>query len=100
MFTNNLAESRQAVIAVNGVESAMMALLLEFAYTSTIVITPTNVQSLLSAANLLQVLPVKGAACLFLEQHMDTTNCVGIHWIADTYACTDLLSRSRQYILE
>jgi hypothetical protein len=73
MFTNKLAESRQTVVAVNGVESAKMALLLKFAYTSTVVINQTNVQSLLSAANLLQVLPVKAAACLFLECHMDTS---------------------------
>ncbi|XP_067003129.1 kelch-like protein diablo isoform X3 [Anabrus simplex] len=100
MFTSKLAESRQAVVAVNGVEAPMMSLLLDYAYTSTTVITRANVQSLLSAANLLQVLPVRDAACLFLERHMDTTNCVGIHCFAETHACTELQVKARQFTLE
>ena len=100
MFTNKLAESRQTVVAVNGVEPAMMALLLEYAYTSAVVITRSNVQSLLSAANLLQILPVRDAACLFLERHMDTSNCVGIHCFAETHACTDLQIKARHFTLK
>lgn len=100
MFTNKLAESQQSVVAVNGIESAMMALLLEYAYTSTVVITQSNVQSLLSAASLLQVIPVMAATCMFLEQHMDTNNCVGIHCFAEAHACTELQKRAGQYTLK
>nr|CAD7260558.1 unnamed protein product [Timema shepardi] len=99
MFTSKLAESRQSMVAVNGVEPAMMGLLLEYAYTSTVTITRSNVQSLLSAANLLQVLPVRDAACLYLERHMDSTNCVGIHCFAETHACTDLQLKARLFTL-
>ncbi|KAK7792616.1 hypothetical protein R5R35_009149 [Gryllus longicercus] len=100
MFTSKLAESRQSVVVVNGVEPAMMSLLLEYAYTSSLTITRANVQSLLSAANLLQILPVRDAACSFLEWHMDTTNCVGIHCFAETHACTVLQERARQFTLQ
>lgn len=99
MFTSRLAESRQAVVAVNGVESGMMALILDYAYTSTVVITRANVQSLLAAANLLQVLPVREAACAFLYSHMDTSNCIGIHCFAETHACVDLEHKTWIYAL-
>lgn len=100
MFTNKLAESKQSLVAVNGVEPSMMSLLLDYAYTSAITITRSNVQSLLSAANLLQILPVRDAACLFLERHMDSSNCVGIHCFAETHACTDLQHKALQYTLK
>ena len=44
MFLSNLAESQQEHITLSGVEAGMVALLLDYAYTSTITITETNVQ--------------------------------------------------------
>ncbi|XP_063244711.1 uncharacterized protein LOC134545858 isoform X3 [Bacillus rossius redtenbacheri] len=99
MFTSKLAESRQDVVAVSGVEPAMMELLLGYAYTGSAAITRGNVQSLLSAANLLQVLPVEEAACLYLERHMDTTNCVGIHCFAEAHGCSGLATKACMYSL-
>lgn len=59
MFLSKLAESKQSVVGLKGIEVDMMSLLLDYAYSSTLVITRTNVQGLLSAANLLQVMPGK-----------------------------------------
>ncbi|XP_047111182.1 kelch-like protein 12 [Schistocerca piceifrons] len=100
MFTTTLAESKQSVVVVNGVEPSTMALLLDYAYTSSVTVTRNNVQSLLAAANLLQVLPVRDAACQYLESHMDTTNCVGIHCFAETHACTELQEKAYNYTLK
>lgn len=55
MFLSKLAESKQSVVALKGIEKDMMALLLDYAYSSSLTITRSNVQCLLSAANLLQV---------------------------------------------
>ena len=44
MFLSNLAESQQEHITLSGVEAGMVALLLDYAYTSTITITESNVQ--------------------------------------------------------
>ncbi|XP_075225417.1 kelch-like protein 24 isoform X2 [Lycorma delicatula] len=100
MFLSKLAESKQNVVQLKGVEVDMMSLLLDYAYTSSIVITRSNVQALLSAANLLQVLPVRDAACLFLERHMDASNCLGIHCFAEQHACTDLQNKAKDYALQ
>ena len=77
-------------VSINGVESEMIRLLINYAYTSEVRITKTNVQSLLSAANLLEVLPVRDACCQFMERNMDESNCLGIHCFAEAHACDDL----------
>lgn len=56
MFLNVLAESRQNTVTLRGVDPDMVGLLLDYAYTSSVTITKNNVQALLSAANLLQVI--------------------------------------------
>ena len=55
MFASEMAEKSQERVTLNGVEPAMINLIVQYAYSSEINITKTNVQSLLSAANLLQV---------------------------------------------
>nr|XP_014284323.1 kelch-like protein diablo isoform X2 [Halyomorpha halys] len=100
MFLNALAESRQNTVTLRGVDPDMVGLLLDYAYTSSVNITKNNVLALLSAANLLQVLPVKDAACRFLRVHMDATNCLGIHCFAEVHACTELQNLSLEYALE
>ena len=59
-----------------------------------------NVQALLSASNLLEILPVKEACCQYLEQNMDEANSIGIHCFAETHACGDLQQKSKRYILD
>ncbi|KAL4239391.1 hypothetical protein ACF0H5_000208 [Mactra antiquata] len=100
MFTGNLAESTQDVVTINDVEGSVMELLINYAYTSDILINRQNVQALLSAANLLEILPVKEACGEYLEQNMDEANCIGIHCFAETHACTELQKKSKTFILK
>ncbi|KAL7641772.1 UNVERIFIED_CONTAM: hypothetical protein RMT77_007646 [Armadillidium vulgare] len=100
MFQSNMAESEQEYITLNGVDSTMVSLLLDYAYTSSITITKNNVQSLLSASNLLEVAPVRGACCRFLERHIDSSNCVGIHCFAEAHACHDLARKAKGFFLK
>lgn len=55
MFTGELAESRQTEVAIRDVEENAMEILIDFCYTSYIVVEEANVQTLLPAACLLQV---------------------------------------------
>ena len=100
MFTGNLAESSQDRVTLNDIEASVMELLINYAYTSEIVINRQNVQALLSASNLLEILPVKEACCQYLEQNMDEANCIGIHCFAEAHACTELQQKSKHYALE
>jgi kelch-like protein 20 len=56
MFTGELAESRQTEIIIHDVDEYAMELLIEFCYTSRIIVDEKNVQMLLPAACILQVI--------------------------------------------
>ena len=99
MFSVDLKESQQDKITIKGVEADMIRVLVDYAYTSNVKITKSNVQSLLSAANLLRVLPVRDACCRFLEKNMDEGNCIGIHCFAEAHACTELQQNAKKFIL-
>ncbi|CAB4054301.1 KLHL20 [Lepeophtheirus salmonis] len=100
MFTCNLSESKLDSVALNGMESPIVELLINYAYTSTISITKMNVQSLLSASNLLEMLSVREACCQFLGRHMDETNVLGIQNYAEAHACMDLFNQAKAYALK
>ncbi|KAI5704377.1 hypothetical protein M8J76_013621 [Diaphorina citri] len=99
MFHSRCLEAKQNNIQMKGIDVEMMTLLLEYCYSSRITITRNNCQALLSAANLLQILPVKAAACTFLQQHMDASNCLGIHCFAEQHACTELQNEAKDFVL-
>ncbi|GAB6025875.1 hypothetical protein CHUAL_014049 [Chamberlinius hualienensis] len=99
MFSSELAESRQERVALNGVEAEMIKQLIEYAYTSEITITKSTVQALLSAANLLEILPVRDACCDFMLKNMDITNCLGINIFAESHACFDMQERAKNFAL-
>ena len=100
MFSGELAESRQEKVTINGIDATMLELLVNYAYTSEVLITKVNVQSLLSASNLLEVLPVRDACCHFMQRNMDETNCLGIHCFAEAHACFNLQEKAKAFTLE
>ncbi|CAG0916317.1 unnamed protein product [Notodromas monacha] len=100
MFNTPMAEAEQDVVHLRGVEAQMIGLLIDFAYTSEIIITQANVQSLLSAANLLEFSSVRDACCQFMEKHIDAHNCIGIHCFAEAHACEPLQQKAKEFILK
>jgi hypothetical protein len=51
MFTGELAESRQTEVTIRDIDEHAMELLIDFCYTSHIVVEEANVQTLLPAGN-------------------------------------------------
>jgi kelch-like protein 2/3 len=90
MFTGELAETRQRHVTIHEISPLALELLVDFAYTSRIEVTESNVQVLLPAANLLQLAAVRDACSAFLQSQLDPTNCLGIKAFADLHACPDL----------
>lgn len=91
MFVGELIESRQREVVIRDIDEQAMELLVDFAYTSHIVVEETNVQVLLPAACLLQMTEIQEVCCQFLKQQLDPSNCLGIRAFADTHSCQDLL---------
>lgn len=91
MFTGELAESRQTEVTIRDIDEVAMELLIDFCYTSHIVVEEGNVQTLLPAACLLQLAEIQDICCEFLKRQLDPSNCLGIRAFADTHSCRELL---------
>jgi kelch-like protein 20 len=91
MFTGELAESRQTEVTIRDIDEHAMELLIDFCYTSYILVEETNVQTLLPAACLLQLQEIQDVCCEFLKRQLDPSNCLGIRAFADTHSCRELL---------
>ena len=100
MFRNPHIESTQDTIILNGIDPESLTSLLDFIYSSSLAITENNVQNLLAAASLLQILPVKEACCQFLLVRLEPDNCLGICSFADAHGCETLKDVSWQYAMD
>lgn len=55
MFCNDLREKNEENVNIKGIDADTMGILLEYTYTSKVIITKDNVQRMLEAASLFQV---------------------------------------------
>ncbi|GAA29188.2 kelch-like protein 3 [Clonorchis sinensis] len=97
MFTGPMAEARSACVKIHDIDETALNQLIDFIYTGEICVTEDTVQTLLPAANLLQLNSVRDACCDFLQSQLHPSNCLGIQRFADLHDCPDLLASSRRF---
>ena len=96
----DMKEHGQTEVTIHDLDPTAIDLLIEYAYTGQIVITPDNVQVLLPASSVLQMQEVREACCKFLLRQLHPTNCLGIRSFADTHCCKELHLKSHVYALQ
>ena len=77
MFTG-FEEKNQERVKLVDVDPQALSILVNYVYTATVDVTEANVQTLLPAANLLQLIDVRDACCEFLAAQLHPTNALGI----------------------
>ncbi|XP_053812844.1 kelch-like protein 3 isoform X3 [Vidua macroura] len=97
MFTGDMSESKAKKIEIKDVDGQTLRKLIDYIYTAEIEVTEENVQVLLPAASLLQLMDVRKNCCDFLQSQLHPTNCLGIRAFADVHACTELLQQANAY---
>lgn len=97
MFTKDMIESEQTEIEINGI-SAGIEQVLNFIYTAKLELTLMNVQEILSAANYFQLSSVIDACLNFLENEIDTENCIDLLIISENYSLTVLRDKIIKFI--
>lgn len=100
MFTGNLSEKENSQVEFQCVDEAALQAIIEYAYTGTVFISQETVESLLPAANLLQIKLVLKECCAFLESQLDVGNCIGISRFAETYGCHELYLAANKFICQ
>lgn len=76
-----------------------MSLILDYAYTGSVVVMEENVKELLAAADRFAVKGVLKASSDFLEQKLCVKNCISTWMLADVHNCPDLRQKAYLYIL-
>ncbi|XP_027857499.1 kelch-like protein 10 isoform X1 [Xiphophorus couchianus] len=94
------SSAEQKVFHIPGISSAMMRLILDYAYTNSLTVTEANVQELLQAADQLNVHEVVHVCCMFLKRLMRPDNCIGIWRYATICVHTELRWNAFEYILQ
>ncbi|XP_053163754.1 kelch-like protein 6 isoform X1 [Hemicordylus capensis] len=100
MFCNDLKEKYEEKIVIRGVDAETMQILLDYTYTSKVLITKENVQKVLEAASLFQFLRMVEACSNFLNEALHPENCVGILRLADTHSLDKLKQQVKNYIIQ
>ncbi|KAM4771680.1 kelch-like protein 6 [Rhinophrynus dorsalis] len=100
MFCNDLKEKYEDKIIIQGVDQETMQIILDYTYTSQVVITKLNVQKILEAASLFQFLRMVDACSSFLTEALHPENCVGILRLADTHSLDSLKMQVQNYIIQ
>lgn len=98
MFTSGLTESTQKEVRIVGVEAESMDLVLNYAYTSKVVLTEANVQALFTAASIFQIPSIQDQCAKYMISHLDPQNSIGVFIFADHYGHQELGDRSKEYI--
>ncbi|CAK8673497.1 unnamed protein product [Clavelina lepadiformis] len=100
MFCNDHRESREMLVQINGMQADVMDLLLKYLYTSKATITANNVQLLLEASNLFQIIPLGEACTRFLEAQLDPCNCIGMREFAEAHVLGELFKVASTMIMD
>ncbi|XP_023649747.1 kelch repeat and BTB domain-containing protein 8 isoform X1 [Paramormyrops kingsleyae] len=98
MFTSGLTESSQREVRIVGVESESMRLVLDYAYTSRVMLSESNVQALFTAASIFQIPALQDQCAQFMVSRLDPQNCIGVFMFADYYGHQELKERSQDYV--
>lgn len=98
MFSGEMLESQASEVAIKDFDSHAIRDLVNFCYTSSIIIDLNNVLDVLPAASLLQMAGVQDACCSFLGSQLHPSNCLGILKFADMHSCVGLWKKSTMFM--
>eukprot|EP00061_Rhincodon_typus_P017643 g46422.t1 len=95
MFSGGLRESKDNEVNFhNSIHPEVLELLLDYAYSSRVLINEENAESLLEAGDMLQFQDIRDACAEFLEKNLHPTNCLGMLLLSDAHHCTKLYELS------
>uniref|UniRef100_A0A3Q2XN76 Ectodermal-neural cortex 1 n=1 Tax=Hippocampus comes TaxID=109280 RepID=A0A3Q2XN76_HIPCM len=90
-FGGGLRESRAGEVDFgDSLRPEVLELLLDYAYTSRVLIDEENAESLLEAGDMLEFQDIRDACAQFLERRLHPSNCLGMLLLSDAHRCAGL----------
>ncbi|NXC41415.1 KLH10 protein, partial [Penelope pileata] len=99
LFTSGWNNKDKLVYKIPGTTPDMMKLIIEYAYTRTVLVTTDNVECLLSAADQFNIMGIIRLCCDFLKTQICLENCIGIRRLTGYYHCPGLEQTAYMFIL-
>ncbi|KAI8512596.1 Broad-Complex, Tramtrack and Bric a brac [Branchiostoma belcheri] len=96
MFTNDMAESRQKTVVLQGFDADVFEEILSYIYSGTLHVSLDRVQPLYQAADLLQLDFVREKCRSYMAMSVERSTCVDLYKFADVFS----LDVVRKYCLQ
>ena len=100
MFTSDVAESFQKEIEIISVDGEVLCDVIDYMYTGDISIGVNNVQSVFSAANFLELLPLCDRCANFMASQINVQNCVELYQFSKFHNNEALRSKCFTYVCD
>ncbi len=98
MFIGEFSEPENVPVVIEEVDEDSLTAMVEFAYTSHIKLTESNVYKLFETADILHFQGVKNACFRFFKSQMNKSNCIRTWIFAESHNCTELLQAALRFI--
>ncbi|XP_076820206.1 kelch-like protein 12 [Clavelina lepadiformis] len=98
MFTTKMKESYSNEGSVKEVSGPTMASIINFIYTSCIILTHDNVYDVLEAAEYLHITSLKEQCKIFFKKSLNEENCLKIRSYSNRYDMDDLVQAAETFI--
>nr|XP_057946765.1 kelch-like ECH-associated protein 1A isoform X2 [Doryrhamphus excisus] len=98
MFTSSFKECHASEVTLRDVCPQVVGRLIDFAYTSHIIVGEKCVLHVLLGAMRFQMEDVAKACCDYLTKHLESSNVIGITRFAEEIGCVELYKQGREYI--
>uniref|UniRef100_A0A336MRY9 Kelch-like protein diablo n=1 Tax=Culicoides sonorensis TaxID=179676 RepID=A0A336MRY9_CULSO len=93
-----LSEGTQKTVTLHSIDPHILKQLIDFIYTGKVEIDQKNVQELLAAADMLQIVEVVDGCCEFLVRELHPSNALGILRFAETHSCDSLIKSAQTFV--
>ena len=91
-------EAKTKRVTINDVNEESLKVIIEFIYTKQIHISKENINTILSAANLLQLEGVVDECWNYWKRNLNPENCLKVNDLADFYCCSDMINYTKNYV--
>ena len=98
MFLTGLAEGQQKKIHIKEMDGGTLEMVLNYIYLGEVMLSTDNVQNVLSAANLFQIMSLREGCADFMIKHINVSNCIGVYFFAKAHQCERLAAKAKELI--
>jgi hypothetical protein len=100
MFTSNFVETHSNHVIIPTTDASILKLIIDYAYSGSLLLTLKNVQAVFSLASLLQLEDILAACSHFMYTHLDLNNALNVFHFAKVHQAEDLTKNSRHFIIK